>query len=126
MVNGWSRLAVDPERFLDPDAEEMEAVGMGAVYTRTSQGRPLRELSLEHRADLPRRHFHPYHATLTDLVAARIEQHGHCALLDLHSYPTRARPYALHGAGPRPRWTSAPTRDTHPGGCVAGYHRRGT
>ena len=102
MVNGWSRLAVDPERFLDPDAEEMESVGIGAVYTRTSQGRPLRELSPEHRADLFDRHFHPCHAALTELVAARIEQHGHCVLLDLHSYPSRALPYELHAAGPRP------------------------
>jgi hypothetical protein len=40
-ANALSRLVVDPERFPD-EREEMRAVGMGAVYTRTSDGRPLR------------------------------------------------------------------------------------
>ncbi|MFD6290507.1 N-formylglutamate amidohydrolase [Streptomyces sp. NPDC060205] len=40
-VNQLSRLVVDPERFPD-EREEMRAVGMGAVYTRTTHGEPLR------------------------------------------------------------------------------------
>jgi N-formylglutamate deformylase len=102
MVNRWSRLAVDPERFLDPSEEEMEAVGMGAVYTRTSDGRPLRDPTPAHRADLLDRHFHPYHAALTDLVRAHLDRHGRCVLVDLHSYPRMALPYELHATGPRP------------------------
>jgi N-formylglutamate deformylase len=33
-----SRLVVDPERFLDDAYESMQAMGMGVVYIRTSQG----------------------------------------------------------------------------------------
>ncbi|MFP4148010.1 MAG: N-formylglutamate amidohydrolase [Nitriliruptoraceae bacterium] len=102
MLNGWSRLAVDPERFLDPAEEEMEAVGMGAVYTRTSHGRPLREIEPWQRADLLDRHFHPYHAALTALVGDHLDQHGRCVIVDLHSYPRDPLPYELHAAGPRP------------------------
>ncbi|WP_327743582.1 N-formylglutamate amidohydrolase [Streptomyces europaeiscabiei] len=40
-VNQLSRLVVDPERFPD-EREEMLAVGMGAVYTRTTHGEVLR------------------------------------------------------------------------------------
>ena len=76
MVNGWSRLAVDPERFLDPEIEEMEVVAMGAVYTRTSHGRQLRDLQPGKRGDLLQRHFHPYHAALTDLVVAVVTDAG--------------------------------------------------
>ena len=102
MVNGWSRLAVDPERFLDPAEEEMEAVGMGAVSTRTSAGRPLRDLEPAQREDLLARHFRPYHAALTDLVDDHLDRHGRCVIVDLHSYPRQALAYELHAAGPRP------------------------
>ena len=37
-----SRLVVDPERFI---ADPMECVGMGVVYTRTSNGEVLRAIS---------------------------------------------------------------------------------
>ena len=38
-----SRLIIDPERFLDDLMEAMSEVGMGVIYTRTSDGRVLRE-----------------------------------------------------------------------------------
>jgi N-formylglutamate deformylase len=37
-----SRVVVDPERFRDDGSEPIAARGMGAVYTRTADGRPLR------------------------------------------------------------------------------------
>ncbi|NIR02132.1 MAG: hypothetical protein GTN78_18380, partial [Gemmatimonadales bacterium] len=42
LVFPFSRLVVDPERFVDDGAEPMAARGMGAIYTRTSDGLPLR------------------------------------------------------------------------------------
>jgi N-formylglutamate amidohydrolase len=52
LVNRVSRLVVDPERFTDDDREPMAAVGQGAVYTRTTDGRPLREPDAAGRARL--------------------------------------------------------------------------
>ncbi|MFS8201194.1 N-formylglutamate amidohydrolase [Streptomyces sp. CWNU-52B] len=108
-VNRLSRLVVDPERFPD-EREEMRAVGMGAVYTRTTHGAPLRRhhgrdtglpgASVEHQ--LLDRYFHPYAAAMTEAVARRLDAVGRAVIIDVHSYPTRRLPYELHGEGPRP------------------------
>ena len=37
-----SRLVLDPERFVEDDKEIMNEVGMGVVYTKTSDGQRLR------------------------------------------------------------------------------------
>ena len=42
VVFGVSRFVVDPERFTDDALEPMAARGMGAVYTATTDGAPLR------------------------------------------------------------------------------------
>jgi N-formylglutamate deformylase len=99
--NQLSRLVVDPERFPD-DREEMRAVGMGAVYLRTSHGATLRADDPDHIEDLLARHYHPYAAAMADLVDARLDATGHAVVLDVHSYPSRALPYELHATGNRP------------------------
>jgi N-formylglutamate deformylase len=114
-VNRWSRLVVDPERFTDPDQEEMERVGMGAVYTATSDGRPLRSVTAGERAELLARHFEPYHRALTALVGSHLAATGVCAVLDVHSYPSAPLPYELHGADPRPELCVGTDRVHTPG-----------
>ncbi|PSM43200.1 N-formylglutamate amidohydrolase [Streptomyces dioscori] len=115
-VNRLSRLVVDPERFPD-EREEMRAVGMGAVYTRTTHGEPLRpdadrvpdadripdaDLSPALEQRLLDRYFHPYAAAMTDAVTQRLAAAGRVVIIDVHSYPTDRLPYELHGDGPRP------------------------
>jgi N-formylglutamate amidohydrolase len=100
-MNLASRLVVDPERFPD-EREEMHAVGMGAVYTRTSHGEPLREDDPAHVEELLAAHYRPYAQAMTDLVDARLAATGRAVILDVHSYPRRALPYELHGDGARP------------------------
>ncbi|KAA0940250.1 N-formylglutamate amidohydrolase [Streptomyces apricus] len=99
-VNQLSRLVVDPERFPD-EREEMRAVGMGAVYTRTTHGQPLR--ADDHpEQQLIERYFHPYAAAMTDAVTGRLAAAGRAVIIDVHSYPSERLPYELHGDGPRP------------------------
>ncbi|NBE52428.1 N-formylglutamate amidohydrolase [Streptomyces boluensis] len=99
-VNRLARLVVDPERF--PDArEEMRAVGMGAVYTRTTGQQPLRAPEFDEQP-LLRRYFHPYAHAMTEAVRERLDAAGRVVILDVHSYPTHRLPYELHGDGPRP------------------------
>lgn len=99
-VNHLSRLVVDPERFPD-EREEMLAVGMGAVYTRTTHGEPLRPPETDPEP-LLEAYFHPYADAMTAAVEARIAAAGRAVIIDVHSYPTAPLPYELHGTGPRP------------------------
>ncbi|MFJ9723938.1 N-formylglutamate amidohydrolase [Streptomyces sp. NPDC101209] len=99
-VNRLSRLVVDPERFPD-EREEMLSVGMGAVYTRTTHREALRPADADPRP-LIDRYFRPYARAMTDAVADRLAATGRAVIVDVHSYPTAALPYELHGEGPRP------------------------
>ncbi|MGI5484366.1 N-formylglutamate amidohydrolase [Streptomyces lavendofoliae] len=99
-VNRLSRLVVDPERFPD-EREEMLAVGMGAVYLRTTHRQELRPAHADVRP-LIERYFHPYAEAMTAAVAGRLEAAGRAVVVDVHSYPEKALPYELHGDGPRP------------------------
>lgn len=99
--NTWSRLVVDPERFPD-DREELNAVGRGAVYTRTCSGKPMRAEDPERDEQLISRYYDPYARRLTELVDARLEEYGSALIVDMHSYPREASEYELHKAAPRP------------------------
>nr|WP_308288103.1 N-formylglutamate amidohydrolase [Streptomyces corallincola] len=99
-VNEVSRLVVDPERFPD-DREEMAAVGMGAVYTRTTQQGVLRADGYAPEPLLAR-YFRPYAAAMTQAVEERLAAAGRAVVIDVHSYPSAPLPYELHGSGPRP------------------------
>ncbi|MCQ4213249.1 N-formylglutamate amidohydrolase [Streptomyces longispororuber] len=100
-VNERSRLVVDPERFPD-EREEMRAVGMGAVYTRTTHRAPLRPEPPADEAELLAAYFAPYAEAMTRAVDDRLAATGRAVIIDVHSYPSRALPYELHGTGPRP------------------------
>jgi N-formylglutamate amidohydrolase len=99
-VNRLSRLVVDPERFPD-DREEMLAVGMGAVYTRTTHKDVLRPDGFD-AEPLVERYFRPYARAMAEAVAERLAATGRAVIIDVHSYPSAPLPYELHGGGPRP------------------------
>jgi N-formylglutamate deformylase len=100
-VNLRSRLVVDPERFPD-EREELLAAGMGAVYTRTSHGAVLRHDDPAHIEHLLATYYRPYAAAMASTVDDRLTAIGRAVVIDVHSYPSRALPYELHAAQPRP------------------------
>ena len=113
-----SRLVVDVERFADDAQEPCAKVGMGATYVRTADGRPLRALSPERRAELMARHYWPHHRALDAAAAARLARFDRCVILDAHSYPTRPLPTQLAfgpspeiGVGTQPGHTPPALRD---------------
>lgn len=101
VINGLSRLAVDVERFPD-DTEEMNAVGMGVLYTHGSQRQEIRQVPESKRAPLLD-YFAEYSARFAELVDATLAVHSRAVIIDVHSYSEHALPYELHGAGFRPQ-----------------------
>jgi N-formylglutamate amidohydrolase len=103
VVYGVSRLVVDPERFVDDDREAMAGVGMGVIYTRTSDGRALRAPPTpDERTALLARFYEPHHARLARAVDAALAAHGACLLVDGHSFPSLRLPYESPDRGRRP------------------------
>ena len=96
-----SRLVVDTERFADDAQEPCAKVGMGATYVRTADGRPLRTLTPERRAELMAAYYWPHHRALDEAAVARLARFDRCVILDAHSYPTGPLPTQL-AFGPSP------------------------
>jgi N-formylglutamate deformylase len=103
VVFAVSRVVVDPERFSDDASEPMAARGMGAVYTATTDGAPLRtRLTASQRADLLARFYEPHHAAVEDAVQKVLEAAGSCLIIDCHSFPSNPLPCDLDQDRPRP------------------------
>lgn len=120
-----SRLVVDVERFADDAREPCARVGMGATYLRTADGRSLRALTPERRAELMARHYWPHHRRLDAAAAARLARFGRCLVLDAHSFPTGPLPTQVSfgvspeiGVGTQPGHTPPELRD-----LVVGFFR---
>ena len=98
-----SRLVVDPERFTDDTQEPMADKGMGAVYTRTSHGRTLRDTPSDaDRAELLKRYYEPHHQRLKQAVDTVLAEWGRCVILDCHSFPSVPLPYEEEQSSERP------------------------
>ena len=100
LVFGVSRLLVDPERFADDAQEVMSARGLGAVYTSTHDGRPLK--SATDRDALLAQYYHPHHQALNAWAARAMETHGRCLIIDCHSFPSAPLPCDLDQTPDRP------------------------
>ncbi len=75
-------------------------IGMGAVYTRTSDLRVLRLADTAHHNELLTRYFDPYAVALSEVVDGRLRSLGRATIIDLHSFPEVELPYeALHHSG---------------------------
>lgn len=97
-----SRLVCDPERFRDDAQETMSRVGMGAIYTKTSFGVPLRYITPEEREQMLQRYYDPHHARLTAAVGQKLRLNGRCLIIDGHSFHPVSLPYELDQEPDRP------------------------
>lgn len=98
-----SRLVLDPERFENDAEEAMASVGMGVIYTRTSNGKILREPpTAEQREALLSQYYRAHHQALTEAVDEALSTSGDCLIIDSHSFPRMPLPYELDQSLARP------------------------
>jgi N-formylglutamate amidohydrolase len=98
-----SRLVVDPERFVDDEREAMASRGAGVIYTRTSDGRPLRRSpSPVEREALLGRFYEPHHEALASAIDGALGRRDRALVLDCHSFPSRPLPWEFDQSADRP------------------------
>ena len=97
-----SRLVCDPERFRSDYLESMSKVGMGAVYTKTASGAPLRYVTAEQREQILRQYYDPHHLRLTEAAEKKLRERGRCLIVDGHSFPHIPLPYEADQSTKRP------------------------
>ncbi len=98
-----SRLVIDVERFLDNEYEPMSNVGMGAIYERTSNGRPLRRpLSSLERTELIEAYYEPHHHLLVEAIRSELKVSERALIVDCHSFPDVPPRCDLDQSQPRP------------------------
>jgi N-formylglutamate deformylase len=98
-----SRFVLDPERFENDESELMVKLGMGVIYTQTSEGKKLRDpVSPETRERMLNQYYRPHHRCLTRAVSSILSKHGKSLVLDCHSFPSAPQPYETDQRKERP------------------------
>ena len=97
-----SRLVDDVERFRGDESEPMSQVGMGAVYTRTHDGRPLRAFDPARREAMLRLFYDLHHAQFAWTVNEMLQRFPRCLIIDVHSFPSKPLPYEPDQTPQRP------------------------
>ena len=98
-----SRICVDPERFTDDAQEAMSKKGMGAIYTHSHDGTPIRrDLTETERRRLLDDYYHPHHENLNTMVEQTLKAEGRCLIIDCHSFPSKPLLYEFDQSKDRP------------------------
>jgi len=71
----------------------MAAKGMGAIYTKDSNGRKLREINENERNTLLQNIYDPYHTVISKEVQEVLNNFDECLIIDAHSFPSVPLPY---------------------------------
>lgn len=102
IVNRLSRLVIDPERFRDDASEPLSQHGAGAVYTRTTSGEVLRDISSRARRALLERFYDPYAEHIASVCEQMLDRFGAVLIVDCHSFPTQPVAWAADQDAVRP------------------------
>lgn len=82
----YSRMFCDVERFRNDKEESMSSLGMGAVYTMTSDRELFNLYDEDYKEKVLREYYDKHHVMLYMFCKKIIEKYGECYLIDLHSF----------------------------------------
>ncbi|WP_321369511.1 N-formylglutamate amidohydrolase [uncultured Draconibacterium sp.] len=102
VIAPFSRVFCDVERFTDDSLEPMAKYGMGVLYEKTDEGKPLRQVSAALRCELVEKYYNVHHQRLTEAVERQLTQHNSALLIDCHSFPDVPLQRDLDKSTPRP------------------------
>ena len=97
----------------------MAEKGMGVVYMKTSDGRPLRHPGfIPTKTELIEEFYLPHHKELDTICTESLRDYHSCLILDCRSFPLKLVPCTeSHGEKPHTRrFASEPTDFTLPNG----------
>lgn len=97
-----SRLICDVERFRNEEDEEMTKQGMWVCYNSTSDLRPLKKISQNHKTEILKLYYDKHHKNFENLVDKIILQNKQCLIIDAHSFSSVPLLYELHMQNFRP------------------------
>lgn len=83
----FSRIFCDVERFPDDKDEIMSKFGMGMIYEKTDDGKPLRNVTPQIRKNIYADFYRTHHQKLTEAVESQLKQFNQALILDCHSFP---------------------------------------
>lgn len=86
IIANFSRVFCDSERFSDDSKEPMSKVGMGVLYEKTDDGRPMRNITEKLREDILTNYYFKHHKKLTDAVREELTLNGKALIIDCHSF----------------------------------------
>ncbi len=92
VISKISRVVLDIERFQNEEDEPMSKVGMSALYTRTSGGDVLRNISIDNKKALEKM-YKDYHDSFTQLVSSSLLKNNKAVIVDCHSFASVPRVY---------------------------------
>lgn len=115
-----SRVLVDTERYADDEQESMTEYGMGVIYTKSTSGDVVREVSEAQRKELLDKYYYPHHKALEDAVENCLDEHGRCLLVDCHSFPDTPFPHETD-TGIRPDFCLGTTANNTPSELVSHF-----
>ncbi len=103
IISPVSRLLIDMERFIDDELESMNRIGMGVLYTKTHDMKPLRNKPSDIiRNKIINEFYKPHHEALDKAASNILNKHGKCLIADCHSFLSK-RPIYEKEYDPTPK-----------------------